>query len=588
MGFQALQMWRQDAAVRLADSYTLDASYREAKEQAAIHKICATLDVSEPRLKAGIDRLRDGNALPPDANDIDSAINEIAMALANTNTMVPPLQQAPAILDAQRAGQESAGTAGGLGQKGAPRRLVAPAGTEAPASQSAVNPGATWPTATNAMASPANASGGADPASQIMDDLRYLLQVLGIPPEQIDRILSLFLQLSQPADGGNGDSGTGNSGIPQGAPRASSGMQTGGGNVSGSHATGGQGGPSGAALQTPAGSPYQSQSLANSSKLSHLTGTPEVAVAPSAPSQAAGPQGSTDTYVARDPALEAEIAKREKTDPAGAAALRELSQQPVSKWFNGSQYDGREIKNYMDGAEAAGKKGLLTMYDIPGRDLGNFSKGGAASSEAYLANVNTVAQSIGNRKADVILEPDALMHSTRMDPAAGSARRQLMHQAVDILTAQPNTTVSIAAGGPGWAPPAKVAELLIESGIEKARNFSVGESSFTPVGKLTNYGDAVVAELAKRGVTGVHYSVETARNGVEGHATGTASWAEMDGAASGYRPTTDQAIIQNPNVSAYNWIKTPWHADGRIAPAGSFIPDYAIKLVDNAHANKIW
>ena len=81
------------------------------------------------------------------------------------------------------------------------------------------------------------------------------------------------------------------------------------------------------------------------------------------------------------------------------------------------------------------------------------------------------------------------------------------------------------------------------------------------------------------------HSVDTSRNGVEGHAKGTASWAEMEGGASGVRPTSDQSIIKNPNVSEFNWVKTPWAADGRIAKAGSFIPDYAIKLVQNAHAH---
>ena len=180
------------------------------------------------------------------------------------------------------------------------------------------------------------------------------------------------------------------------------------------------------------------------------------------------------------------------------------------------------------------------------------------------------------------------MDSTRIGPDAGSARRQLMSQAVDRLTAQPNTTVSIAAGSPGYASPSQVADLLIEAGIGKARNFSVGESGFIAPDKLMAYGDSIVSELAKRGVTGVHYSVETARSGVETHGEGSAAWAEADGAASGIRPTSDQAIIKNPNVSSFNWVKLPWQADGRIAAAGSLIPDYAISLIKNAHANGVW
>jgi endoglucanase len=289
-----------------------------------------------------------------------------------------------------------------------------------------------------------------------------------------------------------------------------------------------------------------------------------------------------------DPALEAEIARRQSTDPAGANALRELSRQPAAMWINGGPNDGRRVQQYMDGAQAAGKTGLLALYDIPNRDLNNYSKGGEATKAAYLAHARTVAASIGARKATVILEPDALMDSTRMDPAAGRARRQTMREAVDILCANPAITVRIAAGGPGWAPPSQVADLLIESGIGKARNFSVGESGFITTDKLMAYGDAVVSQLAQRGVTGVHYSVDTSRNGVETHGEGSAAWADVAGAAAGYRPTQDQDIIRNPNVSEFVSVKIPWQGDGRLAAPGALNADYAIQLVKNAYAAGVW
>ena len=620
MGSEIFQTLRLNPAARLPVDYTTGISMRGTMEQGAIQTISSAFDVPAASLTTALDKLRAGNARPPDANQIDSAINDIAMLLAGINNGVLPLQQPPAAFNNQPAGQDSGRTCNVARQPVGPRQPTVWPGTGTPAFQPPVSSAAEQATPPEDVSGSSAAPSDGDPGSQIMDNLRYLLQVLGIPPEQIDRILSLLLQkLQQSSDtndtGASGatdasgndpalenllaslqqpDSSIGDTGSTDTSGNDISwedllnqiGMAAGGGNGSV-----GTGSASPAAPQANPGSPSQPHASGGGTDTPRANGprgtTPASPASP-ASSATGSTRGNSATYVAPNPMLEAEIARRQKTDPAGAKALRALSEQPVSSWYTGGQYGASKVKDYSDGANAAGKTGLVTVYNVTDRDLGNFSKGGASSTAEYLAGVKDVATSIGNHKTNVILEPDALMHSIRMDPAAGAARRKMMSQAVDILTAQPNTTVSIAAGVPGWGKPSKVADLLIEAGIGKARNFSVGESSFVPPDKLMAYGDAIVAELAKRGVTGVHYSVDTSRNGVAGHAKGTASWAEMEGGASGHLPTTDQAIINNPNVSAFNWVKTPWAADGRIAEAGSFIPDYAVELVNNAHANGIW
>ena len=597
MGFQALQTCQTTPGMDLTGLYRSDDLAKAAKKQAAVEEICSTFGVSEPDLKAGLHKLERGNARPPDADDIKSAIYDIAMAFSNAGIVIAPPQQVPMVADAKGACHEAGCNAAAISQRVGQRSGTGSPGMSAPGSPSAFGPVSADPSASYDPASNDIVSGNADPESQAMETLRYQLQVLGIPPEQIDKVLSLLVQSQQQANASENNSGT-DTGSDDGQYATDEGQYPYYGSPVSYDPPRAQmpwqaqwqapGQPDADAMNTDEGAfsagfqsqdwTDRSQSFLNTQNLGQLNSA----------SQLASPQSSADTYVFRDPTLDAEIARREATDPAGAQALRELANQPVAKWVNGDPNDGQIIKQYMDDAEAAGKKGLVTMYDIPGRDLNNYSAGGASSNGEYLANVDAVAQSIGNRKAEVILEPDALMDSTRIGPDAGSARRQLMSQAVDRLTAQPNTTVSIAAGSPGYASPSQVADLLIEAGIGKARNFSVGESGFIAPDKLMAYGDSIVSELAKRGVTGVHYSVETARSGVETHGEGSAAWAEADGAASGIRPTSDQAIIKNPNVSSFNWVKLPWQADGRIAAAGSLIPDYAISLIKNAHANGVW
>ena len=67
-------------------------------------------------------------------------------------------------------------------------------------------------------------------------------------------------------------------------------------------------------------------------------------------------------------------------------------------------------EGFTEAAAKADRDALLVLYNIPHRDCGQFSKGGAADGDAYRAWLDKVAKGIGDRAATVILEPDALPH----------------------------------------------------------------------------------------------------------------------------------------------------------------------------------
>ncbi|NEE51629.1 glycoside hydrolase family 6 protein, partial [Streptomyces sp. SID8455] len=69
-----------------------------------------------------------------------------------------------------------------------------------------------------------------------------------------------------------------------------------------------------------------------------------------------------------------------------------------------------EARRVTEAAAKADRYALLVLYNIPHRDCGQFSKGGAADGNAYRSWVDGVAKGIGDRQATVILEPDALLH----------------------------------------------------------------------------------------------------------------------------------------------------------------------------------
>ena len=193
---------------------------------------------------------------------------------------------------------------------------------------------------------------------------------------------------------------------------------------------------------------------------------------------------------------------------------------------------------------------------------------------------------IGDRKTTVYLETDAIMQTKDMSPEKADERLKLIGDTVDMLKKNnPNATVVLNAGSAGWGNPAETAALLKRANVQNADGFFLNVAGFESTADSMRHGDAIVSELDKLGITGKRYIIDTSRNGAKIMAkAGTEeAWADPYGAASGIKPTTDQAIIQNPNVMALSWVKTPWNGDGRLTKAGAMAAGYAVKLVENAH-----
>jgi endoglucanase len=93
-----------------------------------------------------------------------------------------------------------------------------------------------------------------------------------------------------------------------------------------------------------------------------------------------------------------------------ALALAALEATPRAVWFtDGTPADvQKSVSQTMKSAACEGRVPVLVAYDIPFRDCAGYSAGGAIDTPAYEAWIDGFASGIGNAKADVILEPDAL------------------------------------------------------------------------------------------------------------------------------------------------------------------------------------
>ncbi|MEU2545389.1 glycoside hydrolase family 6 protein [Streptomyces roseolus] len=306
-----------------------------------------------------------------------------------------------------------------------------------------------------------------------------------------------------------------------------------------------------------------------------------MACAPATAAPAPPPAADAPYWVNPDgKAARAAAAHRAAGRTAEAALLDRIATRPVAEWI-GTDRPEEEARALTEAATKAGRASLLVLYDIPHRDCGLHSAGGAPDGEAYLAWVDAVARGIGPRRATVVLEPDAVMHI--VDGCAPDQhhdeRYALLEAAVERLRRQPQTTVHLDAGNPGWAAPEKLAEPLRRAGIAAADGFAVNVSNFRTTEESVAYGRELSALVG-----GKPFVVDTSRNGNGPYTEGdpAENWCNPPGRALGEPPTLRTG---DPLVRAYLWIKRPGESDGecRGGPrAGEWFDSYALELARHA------
>ena len=99
-----------------------------------------------------------------------------------------------------------------------------------------------------------------------------------------------------------------------------------------------------------------------------------------------------------------------KRDAIDALRVGALVAQGHAVWFTSGtpQQVQKQVRQTMEGAALERAVAVLVVYDVPFRDCGQYSAGGARNTADYLAWIDGVAKGIGNGKAVVIVEPDGL------------------------------------------------------------------------------------------------------------------------------------------------------------------------------------
>jgi endoglucanase len=299
---------------------------------------------------------------------------------------------------------------------------------------------------------------------------------------------------------------------------------------------------------------------------------PLAAVARIAESRGPSPFAGRPLY--REPRGAAhEQARRWRRERPGDAALMDrLAAQPTALWLGDWTPDVRAAAaRRVAAARARGAIPVLVAYNIPSRDYGLHSSGGAGRPADYRAWIADLAEGLGAGPAAVVLEPDALAALDRLPASARSDRTSLLAWATARLSSRPGVSVYIDAGHASWVAPAAMARRLREAGVARARGFAVNVSSFHTTERSSAFGRAV-----SRRVGGAPFVIDTSRNGA-GPARGD-DWCNPPGRAIGQPPTGQTG---DPAVDALLWIKRPGESDGACnggPAAGAWWPEGALAL----------
>lgn len=254
------------------------------------------------------------------------------------------------------------------------------------------------------------------------------------------------------------------------------------------------------------------------------------------------------------------------TDPATAALLDKIAQQPQALWmgeWNSDIY--RAVQHFVKRATDEGAVPVMIAYNVPYRDYGaKHSEGGLATKEAYQRWIRNVHAGIGDNAAVVVLEPDALpgvskatREKTGMPDELAAERLFLINDAIRVLRQNPKAAVYIDAGHGAWVPAEEMAELLKEAGVEHASGFSINTSNYRTTEESLEYGEKISALVG-----GKHFIIDTSRNGAGPYLeakTEEEMWCNPPNRKIGKPPTTDTG---HPLCDGFLWLKRPGESDG--------------------------
>ncbi|WP_026923096.1 glycoside hydrolase family 6 protein [Glycomyces arizonensis] len=249
-----------------------------------------------------------------------------------------------------------------------------------------------------------------------------------------------------------------------------------------------------------------------------------------------------------------------------------IAQTPAGTWF--TEYNPSEIQSEVASVVAAanGKAPTMVVYNIPDRDCGGHSSGGAPDHQSYRNWIDQFAAGLSG-PAYIIVEPDTLPHDCS-DPY--QRNQSLIHAVQALKAASSQAHVYLDIGNSAWLDPDVAASRLQGAGVQYADGFAINVSNYRTTQEATDYAHQIQNIIGyDKGAV-----IDTSRNGNGPlYPPNPNDWCDPPDRALGNYPTTSTGVN---GIDAYLWVKLPGEADGCAGAAGQFLPDLAYELANNA------
>lgn len=156
-------------------------------------------------------------------------------------------------------------------------------------------------------------------------------------------------------------------------------------------------------------------------------------------------------------------------------------------WEQADADTARQVRLTLLAARQQNAVPIFVAYNIPGRDCSQYSAGGAPSDAAYDSWIDSISSALGDAKAVVLEEPDALAnlpgycgsaYAAEFPDITNTTRVSDIRYAVGELDNDPNISLYLDAGNSDWQNVGGMAETLVAADVQQTQGFFLNVSNY--------------------------------------------------------------------------------------------------------------
>jgi endoglucanase len=193
---------------------------------------------------------------------------------------------------------------------------------------------------------------------------------------------------------------------------------------------------------------------------------------------------------------------------------RRIASRPQGTWINTPDPSAAfsQVRAVVSAAGATAAVPVLVAYAIPHRDCAQSASGATTGLASYRVWAAAFARGLGETRAIVVLEPDALALMNCL--TAREARNRyaaLSYAARTIHRHDRKALIYYDAGNSAWQPASTMAARLRRAGITRSGNgIALNTSNYDSTSSEIRYGTAILDHLADPRLQMI---IDTSRNG---------------------------------------------------------------------------